>query len=259
MKNYNRSKRYRRNGFDFGDFTITRREILASVSIIAILILFGILISNKISDYQMDKMEKYNKAIKIDRQDLFEYGMKTNIGNSFVYGDLEAIDTVGFDDVQGRYMSVTKVKERYTKHTRLVTRTRRVGKTTQTYTTTETYWTWDAIEKWHEECKKVKFLNVEFDYGQVYKPNEEYITTIQGGYRIRYKYYGSPIKTSGTLFAKLENSTINDTKFFNNKTIEQTMEHLETINLVVGFWIVWIILSGVIVFAFYYIDNDWLE
>lgn len=37
--------RYGRKGFDFGDFEITKREILASISIIAVMILIGILIS----------------------------------------------------------------------------------------------------------------------------------------------------------------------------------------------------------------------
>lgn len=82
------------NGFDFGDFEITKREILASISIIAVLLLIGFIISGKISDHLIDKNEKYNKAVKIKEQDLFEYGMRTDIGNAFVYGDLEAFDTV---------------------------------------------------------------------------------------------------------------------------------------------------------------------
>lgn len=47
---------HRKRGFDFGDFEITKREILASVSIIAVMLLIGVLISGKISEYQMDKM-----------------------------------------------------------------------------------------------------------------------------------------------------------------------------------------------------------
>ena len=43
------------NGFDFGDFEITKREILASISIIAVLLLIGFIISGKISDHAMDK------------------------------------------------------------------------------------------------------------------------------------------------------------------------------------------------------------
>lgn len=59
---------YRKNkrGFDFGDFEITKREILASISIIAMMLLIGVLISAKISQHQMDKNEIYNKAVKIE-------------------------------------------------------------------------------------------------------------------------------------------------------------------------------------------------
>lgn len=64
--------KYSGNGFDFGDFEITKREILASISIVAVMILFGILISSKISEYQMDKNEIYNKAVKIENSEMFQ-------------------------------------------------------------------------------------------------------------------------------------------------------------------------------------------
>lgn len=51
-------------GFDFGDFEITKREILASISIIAMMLLIGFVISGRISNYILDRNEKYNKAIK---------------------------------------------------------------------------------------------------------------------------------------------------------------------------------------------------
>ena len=66
----------KRRSFDFGNFEITKREILVSVSIVAIMLLIGVLNAGKISDYQLDKNEKYNKAIKIESQELFEYGMR---------------------------------------------------------------------------------------------------------------------------------------------------------------------------------------
>ena len=44
------------------DYTITKREILASISIIAILLVVGLMISDKISDYQTEKNAIYNKA-----------------------------------------------------------------------------------------------------------------------------------------------------------------------------------------------------
>ena len=88
-------------GFDLGNIEITKREILASISIIAVMILIGVLISTKISEHQMDQNEIYNKAVKIESQDLFQYGMDTNIGNAFVYGELKAVDTVTYPEIGG--------------------------------------------------------------------------------------------------------------------------------------------------------------
>ena len=103
------------------DFEITKREVLASISIVAVLLLIGVLISGKIEESQTDKNAVYNKAIKIDSKDLFEYGMRTNIGNAFVYGDLVAVDPVTYPEIGGSYMYVKKIKEEYTIHTRTVT------------------------------------------------------------------------------------------------------------------------------------------
>ena len=41
---------------------------------------------------------EYQKAVHIERSDLFQYGMDTNAGNAFVYGDMEPVDTVTFHD-----------------------------------------------------------------------------------------------------------------------------------------------------------------
>ena len=110
-------------GFDFGDFEITKREILASISIIAMMLLIGFVISGRISNYILDRNEKYNKAIKIESSDLFEYGMRTNIGYAFVYGDLKAVDTVSYPEINGEYMYIEKIEEHYNMHTRTVTTT----------------------------------------------------------------------------------------------------------------------------------------
>ena len=56
----------------YENFEITKREVIASVSIIAVLLLIGVLISGKISEHQMDQNEIYNKAVKIENRDQFE-------------------------------------------------------------------------------------------------------------------------------------------------------------------------------------------
>ena len=251
---------YSKNGFDFGDFEITKREILASISIIAVMILIGVLISGKISEHQMDENEVYNKAVKIESTDLFQYGMDTNIGNAFVYGDLEAVDTVTYPEISGKYMYVKKVKERYTEHTKQVAHTKTVNGKSQTYYTTETYWTWDRVGSENVKCKEISFCGITFDSNKFGIPSTNYINTIKESSHVRYKYYGTETKFTGTIFTKLKDKTISDnTYFYNNKNIEETVDCLESKGEEISFWIFWIILIFACVFGFYYLDNKWLE
>lgn len=254
--NYNKD----RKEFNFGDFTITVREIIASISIIAVILLIGVLISEKISEHQIDKNEIYNKAVKIDSSELFQYGMDTNIGNAFVYGDLEAVDTVSYPEIEGEYLYVEKVKERYTQHTRQVTKTKTVNGKTQSYTTTETYWTWDRVDSEEQKAKEISFCDIVFPINKIELPDSEHIDTIKESSNIRYKYYGIGTKFTGTIFTDLRNKTISDnTSFYNNMTIEETVDYLESSGGVIMFWIFWIISTGICVFGFFYVDNKWLE
>ena len=248
-----------KKGFDFGDFEITKREIIASISIIAVMILIGVLISGKISEHQMDKNEVYNKAVKIESTDLFQYGMDTNVGSAFVYGDLEAVDTVTYPEIGGEYMSVEKNTEEYTRHTKTVYEYDEKGNVTGSHE--EVYWTWDIIDCDKISCDKVRFLGIEFEYGQIYKPHRSYIKTIydDNDSDIRYVYYGSGIKYTGTIFTELRNKTISNTKFYDGMNIDETVNYLESGGGEIVFWIFWIILIVACVFGFYYIDNEWLE
>jgi hypothetical protein len=224
------------------------------------MLLIGILIAGKISDYHLDKNEKYNKAIKVESQELFEYGMRTNVGNAFVYGDLKAVDTVTYPEIGGEYMYIKKVKERYTMHTRRVSHRKTVNGKTHTYYTTETYWTWDYSGSEEQTGNKILFLNHVFPVSKIDLPEEEYIDTIKESGHIRYKYYGVGLNFTGTVFTELSNNTIADNSpFYKNMRIDETVEYLETDLGIWIFWIIWIVLIGICVFGFYYIDNKWLE
>lgn len=257
--NYNKNRKQ----FDFGDFTITVREILASISIITIMLLIGVLISLKISEHYIDKNEIYNKAVKIENNsDLFQYGMDTNVGNAFVYGDLEAVDTVSYPEIDGEYIYVEKVEEHYNMHTRQVSHTRTVNGKTQTYYTTEVYWSWDYAGSEEQKAKEISFCNIILPINKINLPSSDYIDTIKESSHIRYKYYGIGTKYTGTIFTDLRDKTILDnTKFYNNMNIEETVEHLESNGTfaIFIFWFIWIILIGACVFGFYYLDNKWLE
>nr|DAM59114.1 MAG TPA: hypothetical protein [Caudoviricetes sp.] len=243
-------------GWNFGNFEITKREIIVSISIIAVMFLIGVLISSKISDWQINQNDKYNKAVKIQSTDLFQYGMETNIGNAFVYGKLKAVDTVTYPEIGGKYIYVKKVKEKYTMHTRRVAH--KSGKST--YYTTETYWTWDYSGGESKTAKKINFCGIDFKSNKIVLPDDEYIDTVKESGHIRYKYYGVGTKYTGTIFTALKNKTISDkSAFYNNKDINETVEHLESDMPLILFRIGWILLTGLAVFGFFYLDNDWLE
>ena len=109
---------------DFGDFTITKREIIFSIVIIAIMLTLGFIIHGSIDNALMLKHQEYNTALRIENDaDMFNYGMSTNVGNAYVHGTVSAVDTVSYPEVKGEYSYIEKVKEEYTQHTRVVTET----------------------------------------------------------------------------------------------------------------------------------------
>ena len=245
-------------GFDFGNFVITKREIGVSITIIAILLIIGFLISGKISDAEMDRNKMYEVAMKIDNPDLFEYGMRTNVGNAFVYGELKAVDTVTFPEIGGEYMKAEKVEEHYVQKTREVTYTDSNGKTK---TRTEVYWEWDVYGREEKRCNEVSFAGVTFNSDKLRLPSESYIDTIKESSRVRFKYYGTATEHTGTIFADLRENTIPDkTEFYKDYSIEDTYYRLTSHGGVIAlFWFFWVILIAVVVYGFYYLDNNWLE
>lgn len=235
---------------------ITKREILACISIIAVMLMLGVWIAGGISDAVADKNEVYNKAVKLDTADMFEYGMRTNVGNAFVHGDLKAVDTVTYDEIGGEYMYVEKVKEKYTKHTQTYT----VTVNGKRQTRTRTYWSWDVVGRDSKKCEEVTFLGIVFDSNKIQIPSDHHIDTISGGYHIRYKYYGVGTEHIGTIFTDLRDDTIADnTPFYKNYTIPETVEMLQAWDWTIVFWIFWVVLIGGCCYGFCYLDNRWIE
>lgn len=67
---------------------IKKREVIASVVIVAFMLIVGFAISEKIRQSLLEDYQVYDTAVQIDDdKELFEYGMKTNVGYSFVYGE----------------------------------------------------------------------------------------------------------------------------------------------------------------------------
>lgn len=86
------------------------------------------------------------------------------------------------------------------------------------------------------------------------------IETIKESSHIRYKYYGVYTSHTGTIFTKLADNTISDnTTFYKNESIDDVLKDKTTGGWNILFWTVWIVLTGVLVFMFYYLDNRWLN
>lgn len=231
---------------------ITKREIIASIAIISFMLIIGLIISEKISGWQNDKNAEYQKALHISDTEMFRYGMQTNMGNAFVYGDLLAVDTVTYPEIGGEYMYVEKVKERYTKHTRRVKR----GDSYRT----ETYYTWDRVESEDIKCKEVEFCGVVFDSSKINLPGTEYLDTIKESSRVRYKYYGVLTAYTGTIYTDMrENAITDNSAFYKDCTIDEALEKCTSSIGSIIFWIFWLALTAGLVYGFYYADNKWLE
>lgn len=244
------------------DFKITKREILVCVAIIAILLTLGVLISGGIKNYFHDKNEVYNKAVKLDDPEMFQYGMRTSVGPAFVYGELAAVDPVTYSEIGGKYMHVERIREEYRRHTRTVTKTRVVNGKTQTYTDTEVYYTWDKVGEEELKCTTVSFGGAEFSVNKFSIPYTSYICTDKVSSKVRYKYYGTEAKHTGTIFTELKDNTISDkTPFYEDMNLEETVDYLSFgSSIAIGFfWFTWIVLIGLACFGFCYIDNHWLE
>lgn len=239
---------------------ITKREIIVSVVIISIMIIIGLVISEAIRQNLLEKYQIYDTAVQIDSEELFRYGMKTDIGYAFVYGDLKTIDPVGFPEIEGEYSHIKKEEQEYRRHSRTVTKTYKDSKgNTHTKTEIEYYWTWDTIRSESKTATKISFLNVEFEYSKIPFSATHQIATLDTGNKQRNVYYGKKAECEGTIFTMLEDDTISKTSFYEDLAIKETIEHLENGYEIVIFWIFWVLLTIGFVLGFYYLENRWLD
>lgn len=239
---------------------IKKREVIASVVIISLMLVIGFAISEKIRQSLLENYQIYDTAVRIDDKELFEYGMKTNVGYAFAYGELKTLDPVSYSEVSGNYSYIKKEEQEYIKHYRYVEEEYKDSNGNKhTRTKKEEYWTWDTMRTESKTATKISFLDVEFAYEKIPFPSSHHIETVKTGYHKRNVYYGTESDFQGTIFTSLKENTIHNTKFYENQTIAETIESLETGVEIVIFWILWILLIIGLVIGFYYLENKWLD
>lgn len=239
---------------------LTVREAVFSIAIFFLMLMLGFFLSEKVASSLDEQNQEYYQAVKIDEDtEVFQYGMRTNIGNAFVSGVLEAVDPVTYPELSGEYAYVEKVKEKYTKHTKTVYEKDKNGKIIGSHK--ETYWTWDVVGREDIHCNRILFLGAEFDYGKIPFPDSYYLETIKESSNIRYKYYGVDISYQGAIYADLRDKTVNDAVFVKGCNAREAEERLVSSGkaALVAFWIFWIVLTGCAIYGFCYFDNRWLE
>lgn len=235
---------------------ITKREILASVTIVALMLTIGFVIAGRIDAWQIQKNAEYYTALQITSPEQFQYGMDTSVGNAFVHGVLQAVDPVTYPEIGGAYLYAEKEEEHYNRHTRTVTTVDSKG---ISHTRTEVYWSWDYYGSESIHSQNIRFLTVEMNYGKIARPSARYIDTIRTSAHVRFNYYGTPAECEGTIYTDLRDGTISDnTQMLVNTGIEDALK-AKTRSYTWIFWILWMILTGAAVYGFYYLDNNWLN
>lgn len=246
---------YHGNGWN-----LTLREFLFSIGIVLIMLAGGFFLSEKIASANDEANQEYYQAIKIDGDaGLFQYGMKTSVGNAFVSGTLEAVNPVSHSEIDGEYAYIEKITEVYTMHTKVVDDYDKDGNKIGSHV--ETYWEWDVVDKESMHCDSIRFLGIDFAYGTINFPGSSYIETVKVSSKVRHKFYGCDTVCEGTVYAVLKDNAVTSATFVNGADIDGAVEYMCSggTAALVFFWIFWVVLICGAVFGFCYFDNKWLE
>lgn len=236
---------------------VTGRELVVAAVFALVSIGIGFYVGNRMGIWQDEHNAKYNQAVRIDNDPAqFAYALKTDAGHTLAHGTVSAVGSVTDDGLPGQYMSIHRVLQVYTMHTRTVC----TGSGKSKSCHTETYWTWDDRGAKDWAVGSVRFLGREFGFWAFPElPEGRYVKTVNFAFHKRYVYYARPLSYTGTLYANIYRHTINDGEFRDGVTIAQALDAFNWKHAVLYFWLIF---SGVILIAccvFIALDNDWLN
>lgn len=273
----------------FKNSEVTFGEILVSIVIFLLFISIGLLISNFIFKSSTKKLNIVASAFKIDKteENIFKYGMNTNLGNSLVYTEFEAVDTVTLPEISGKYLMIKKTTEKYTKRiVREEYENYRGNKQVRMKEVKE----WEIQYTQIFNASKVKFMNVVFDASKFNfskfnqslildggSASKELTNKVKSNYLYedssifydvgdyRYSYQIIPMKVVGTIYCSLKDNDVfpveeNKITVY-PKTIESYIEIQKT-NIIVFqiiFWIIYILVIIVCIIVFANKRNGWLK
>lgn len=259
------------------DIEITLREVLVSVAIFLILSGIGCFICESIDNNSTLKKYKSAQIVNDDKQ-MMNYLINTKYGNMMVYSTFktDSENDVSFDELEGNYSYITKIKEEYNRHTRKVCTTDNEGKRN---CTTEVYYSWDYEDKEKKCANNIDFLGYKFNGSNLLKNiNSNRLTLseeiykgdykkIQGNYvytdsETRYYYKYIPLEFKATLFFDTrKEDLLNQYELYYENNPGQVIESKKSNILIVKavFIVVWLIVTGLAIYGYVYLDNNYLE
>lgn len=261
--------------YDNGSLEITFREMMFGIAIFFVYLASGFVIYNAIDRSIESHNLRYTSAVWVQDKETFKNRLETDNRDAFVYGDWSVIDPVDFNKwntlfiksipviPSGNYSKVRIIKEHYTKHTRRVTYTDSQGKS---HARIEVYWTWDTVWDYSLNSRKIKFNDVVFEYDAITPENiTDRIEFITRG-SDRWKYYASDTNCSGIAFFHIENKDIgkNNSLDTSKQNSAEDFQACVDANLIgnyakILFRVLFIAIGIGLIFAFFILENDWLE
>jgi len=222
------------------------RTICIFVVSACIYIAIGLAIKGGIDTWQMERNAKFNKALRIESDEAYKYAADTSAGNAYGYGQMEALDPVTVAEIGGAYISLSRVKEHYTMHTRTYTTTDSKGHEEKH---TEVYWTWDEVERrsWHSDTVRFKGIEIRFD--EISGIGQHYISTIRIDSDDRYVFRGAGGTLEGTVFGNMTGGTVKDAVFHEGADIESAAKVDVSTDFGIVFAIIWIVIPIVALIA----------
>ena len=199
--------------------------------------------------YALHHANEYNRQFDNAYEIQNEDDLKHSSGNSFIYGELKAVDTVSLPEISGEYMYLKKIKQVYTKHKKLIPI--RSGKTV--VMNPSYYHSWDDEEVDEVYSKNLSIMGMTLPLSKVESlPEPEYVATIKESDEICYVYYGCPNIYTGTIYTYINDSDIYGMSKFFTKSIQDTKKELKVnkVKIVIAM-IIWFIFSVVVSLIIY--------
>lgn len=230
-----------------------------SVAIVFVMLALGFLIGSKIGDHIAEENEKFTTAAQITDDEQFQYALATDFGNVIAYGNLIAEQPVSADDLNGEYAILTKITERYTMHTRVVTSTDGKG---HTYTRTEIYWTWDRVKREEDSTETFSFMGVSFPADKFSVSTHRQGSMIYDNSELRHYYEAVDANMVGSIHTQIKDHMIADNNRFYTDAEPQAIVNLAIRQgniAIILFGVLWIALTCGAVYGFCALENRWLD